>query len=400
MTTQGKFSANFTVTNVGYCCFEGVTISQDIEKNTLEREDYRQISNYEGAIFQFHKWAPYPGTTEMNLNNCIVDVSNLPKQLPLTNEEIIQWWTSPRVYNDDGTYKGGAYAVTNLPLCDNEWAVGCSIENNYKIKFDLIEKGIRDPKTKEIIPGSDEWCWFGEITTEHGIYKTWVCYCRKTFEETGRIIPMPQEAYDVLLGVDNVSDGNSTHIMDRMVLKLGVRAYNSKTDIGGAYVSGAGETKTYADHGKLSKSVKRAIEEELGINFSNVKKARIFCLGIRDTAGRDSRYYNYTIMSKSSRELIQFGHPRYSKTTVFFVLVEFNDEDKKDLPHTDVEEIQSTAWVKLSDALLIPSYKFFIPENSTYLLDVSRLLYDYQNMEYNQFNELYNGKDLEIENDD
>jgi hypothetical protein len=89
-----------------------------------------------------------------------------------------------------------------------------------------------------------------------------------------------------------------------------------------------------------------------------------------------------------------------SKTTVFFVLVEFNDEDKKDLPHTDVEEIQSTAWVKLSDALLIPSYKFFIPENSTYLVDVSRLLYDYQNMGYDQFNELYNGKDLEIENDD
>lgn len=394
MTSKPTFSAYFRPTNVSYCCFEGVTL--DINENSFGIE----IGPDEAVIFQFHKWAPYPHTTAMDINSCVIKKNLLPTQLPLTNTEIIEWWKSPRVYNDDGSYKGGAYAETNLPLCDPEWAVGLSIEGNCTIQFELVERGIRDNKTGEIIEGSEEWCWTGEITTTHGKFKTYVCYCLKTWRETKMIIPMPQEAYDVLLGVVNDENNFSSHINDNIVLKLGVRAYNSKTDIGGAYVSGAGETKTYADHKKLSKSVRRAIEEELGIDFSNIKKASIYCLGVRDRPGRDARYYNYVIMSKSKRELVYFGHARYSKTTVFFVLVEFNDSEKRDLPHTDVEEIQSTAWVTLSDALNIPSYKFFIPENSTYLRDVSTLLRDRQTLSTDKLTDKYKIEDLVIELDE
>lgn len=396
MTSKPRFSAYFRPTNVGYCCFEGVTSNLDINENSFGTE----IGQDDVYVFQFHKWAPYPGTTAMDINSCIVKKNNLPKQLPLTDVEIIEWWKSPRVYNDDGSYKGGAYAETNLPLCDPEWAVGLSIEGNYIILFELIEKGIRDNKTGQIIEGSEDWCWTGEITTNNGKFKTFVCYCLKTWRETKIIVPMPQEAYDVLLGVISDTNKFSSNINDNIVLKLGIRAYNSKTDIGGAYVSGAGETKTYVDHGKLSKSVRRAIEEELGIDFSNIKKASIYCLGVRDRYGRDPRYYNYVIMSKSNRDLISFGHPRYSKTTVFFVLVEFNDPKKRDLPHIDVEEIQSTAWVTLSDALKISSYKFFIPENSTYLRDVSTVLRDRQTLSLDKLTDKYKIEDLVIEQDD
>ena len=79
---------------------------------------------------------------------------------------------------------------------------------------------------------------------------------------------------------------------------------------------------------------------------------------------------------------------------------EFNDPEKRDLPHTDVEEIQSTAWVTLSDALNISSYKFFIPENYTYLRDVSRLLRDRQILSVDKLTEKYKVKDLVIEQDD
>lgn len=396
MTFEPKFSAYFLPTNVGYCCFEGIASYCEINQNLLGIE----IGPDQGVVFQFHKWAPYPGTTAMDINSCIMNKNNLPQKLPLTDADIIEWWKSPKVYNDDGSYKGGAYAETNLPLCDPEWVVGLSIEGNHPILFELNEEGIRDPKTGEIIEGSEKWCWTGQIHTGSGIYKTFVCYCLKTWTETKMIVPMPQEAYDVLLGVIGDSNKFSSRINDNIVLKLGIRAYNSKTDIGGAYVSGAGETKTYADHKKLSKSVRRAIEEELGIDFSNIKKASIYCLGIRDSPGRDARYYHYSVLSKSKRELVYFGHQRYSKTTVFFVLVEFNDPEKKDLPHTDVEEIQSTAWVTLSDALKIPAYQFFIPENSTYLRDVSLLLRDYQTLPLDEIKEKYKVEDLVIEQDD
>ena len=356
---------------------------------------------------QFHKWAPYPGTTVMNLDNCILPIDKLPNKIPLSNKDIIDLWTSPQIYYDDGSYKGGEFAPTNLPLSDNQWATGCSIEpkeSSNKITFELIKKGIINPAQRkgfgpfeasnDILPGSEEWAWSGNITMNSGkTYSTYVCFCHKTFEETGKIIPMPQIAYDVLLGVVNHSDGTD----GQLIIKMGARKSNPSTDIGnGALISGAGETKTYADHKKLSTSVKRAIEEELGIDFTNVKKAKIYNLGIRDDNGRDSRYNEGSIMGPK-RNLIKFGHSRYSKTNVYSVLLEFNDPNKKDLPFTDVDEIESTAWIALSDALKIPPYKFFIPENATYLTDLNNLLIESKLKSEEEINLKYNVCDLRIE---
>ncbi len=393
-----KFEAEFTITNVSYCCFEAVSV-----KPIFEGKYCRMM---------FHKWAPYPETTVMNLSHCELYANYVPQKIPLSDEEVINWWTSPQVFSDDGKYKGGSYSYTNLPLSDPEWMKGCSLSEGYTFRAELIHKGLipfnpkRIPKfgpfelNENILPGSENWVWSMNLTLPSGeVYGAYACFCAKTFADTGRYVPMPQEACDVLLLVDNSSDvtcSNGSRIITHdTVTKIALRAINPNTDIGGTLISASGETKTSKDHGKLHESIIRAIQEEQGLNITNLLTARIFNLGTRDDNGRDPRYYTYSLMSKD-RDLIHFGFPRYSKTNVFAILVTFVDPEIKDLPHTDIEEIAKTSWVKLSEARKIPSHKFFIPENKTYLDDAYKLIEDLNTLSANEIVTKYQVSNLEI----
>jgi ADP-ribose pyrophosphatase YjhB (NUDIX family) len=285
---------NLKVIKIGYCSIAACLVSDPAK------------------VLYFHKFPPMLGTT-----NCpLLSRPSDPEETlvdDITREELIAFWSSPDIYQTNGSWKGGAWSLNNLPTTDPNWMTGIFIGDIVSITpaRDGIVKfnggNYFHPYT-ENIPGSEVNAWSCNASWNE---KTYGVYLTEN--------SMPQSAIDVMV-VTRVKAQIAGLQINKRYIKMLRRGDNAATDMPKSVMIAAGEHLEPGKDEVKARAIVRAVQEEIGMTKINLENCFKFELGVFNEPGRDPRYWQYSIMREG--KLKTFGMKRYSKSAGYLLYLE------------------------------------------------------------------------------
>lgn len=316
---------------------------------------------YDGKkVLYLQKFPPATGTFAPKM-----DVQSSPDELDMntvSKSEVIDFWNSNESYQNNGNWKGGKWGKNNLCTTDATWLSGAFIGDTVsltKVADGIIKfnggKGFTSDMP--ILSNTESLACSYNATFNGMVYGVYV---------TDNI--MPQKANDVLFIWEN-SKGHQ-------FIKLLTRGYNDNVDMPQRMMPGAGEHMEPGKDIKVKDGVIRAVNEEIGIPDSTLTDCYLLNLGTYNDEGRDPRYWNYSIGSKS------FGMKRGSETNAYILYLKSdNDAAPKEVNPSDTEEVNSKWWAPLNTVLtdypddrwMIIDHKKFIPDAINAINDFNKL---------------------------
>jgi len=269
------------------------------------------VSNPDKVLY-LHKFPPALGTTNCPLLSRPSDPEEIEVD-DITPEELIAFWASPDIYQTNGSWKGGAWSLNNLPTTDPKWMTGIFIGDTISIipARDGIVKfngGNGFHPYTENIPGSEVNAWSCNASWNE---KTYGVYLTEN--------SMPQSAIDVMI-VTKVKAQIAGMQIDKRYVKMLRRGANDATDMPGTIMIGAGEHLEPGKDEDKAQAIVRAVKEEIGMNKVDMQNCFKLDLGIFNEEGRDPRYWQYAIMREG--KLKTFGMKRYSKSVGYLLYLE------------------------------------------------------------------------------
>lgn len=263
-------------------------------------------------VLYFHKFPPVLNTTNCPLLSRPSDPEETQAD-DITREELIAFWSSPDIYQTNGSWKGGAWSLNNLPTTDPNWMTGVFIGDIVSIKTvrDGIVKfnggNVFHPYT-ENIPGSEVNAWSCNASWNE---KTYGVYLTEN--------SMPQSAIDVVV-VTKVKAQIAGLQINKRYIKMLRRGDNAETDMPEKVMIAAGEHLVPGKDEEKAKAIVRAVNEEMGMTKVDMENCFKFEIGLFNKPGRDPRYWQYSIMREG--KLNTFGMKRDSKSAGYLLYLE------------------------------------------------------------------------------
>ena len=349
------------IVNVGYCVI------------AIRVTEYNAKVFTSPKVIYVHKFPPANSTTVPDMNT--PSEPEECRQINLTRDEIISFWSSTEKFQVNDNFKGGEWGSANCLL--NE--MNCDIGDTITIMN--IKEGIIPYKgatlfneTMTIIPGSETKAWSCLINIDKNINFTFNCYvCDQ---------PMPQSAIDVLFFVRNPEG-----VLSVKILKRG--SANPTVDCPETLMPGGGEHREPGRGVNFKAEILRTIGEELGISAEIVTNSYLLELGVFNEPGRDQRYAKFCTR-KHNGEWVDFGFDRYSESQVFILFLDYYDTNndtnnlmpsfefaKLDQDPADKIEVGGKMWMNIDEALQIPAESFLIREHKRFLVDARECLAEF-----------------------
>ena len=321
------------------------------------------VDDYQKVVY-VHRFPPIEGTTVIPILDESSEIEEC-KQQDVTVEEFTSFWSDKSQKQVNGNDKGGSWGLDNL-IYHSTWMTGGFIGMIVDIEF--MANGILnfDFSGKPFTSNS---------VVRHGsVNSTWSC--NVTLEETGMTYSsyvmdyyMGQYANDVLFVWHDIQT-------DTKFVKILKRGNAPTVDMQNKYMPGAGEHLEPGERLKFKNSLKRASQEELGVD-DFLEKSFVISLGKFDDESRDPRYDVYTMISENGVEK-SVGAKRYSSSNGYVLyfrgdapklkqaldtteVIDMGPNEKKWLP-LDTLDTTDDKWMMADHAKIVEKTKITLAE--------------------------------------